>query len=331
MEKVIAVIVTHNRQANLANCIAAIRTQTHPLDAILVVNNGSTDNTAFWLDNQYDVEHLIQENMGSAGGFQAGIEWAYQRGFTWIWCMEDDSLPAKNALEKLLDQDNGQTALLNSILVNKLDRATLVHPIRQQHLIQNIQEPVVEGVAYPFNGSLIHRSIVTKVGLPNGSMFIKGAETEYLYRITKEHQIPVKTVVSSIHYANPTSDIGTAQWSADHYWKFYFFIKNRKRIFELQYGHALLSACFFLGYVFKLTTRTIFSSQPERRKKINVLLSAMFDAFYPLSAQPTNYLKQSLRSQQMTLLPRTVSNACKKAYYSIFFPAAYLQQDSMAA
>ena len=234
MEKVIAVIVTHNRQANLANCIAAIRTQTHPLDAILVVNNGSTDNTAFWLDNQYDVEHLIQENMGSAGGFQAGIEWAYQRGFTWIWCMEDDSLPAKNALEKLLDQDNGQTALLNSILVNKLDRATLVHPIRQQHLIQNIQEPVVEGVAYPFNGSLIHRSIVTKVGLPNGSMFIKGAETEYLYRITKEHQIPVKTVVSSIHYANPTSDIGTAQWSADHYWKFYFFIKNRKRIFELQ-------------------------------------------------------------------------------------------------
>lgn len=331
MEKVIAVIVTHNRQAKLANCIAALRTQTHPLDAILVVNNASTDNTAFWLDNQYDVEHLIQENMGPAGGFKAGIQWAYQRGFTWIWCMEDDSLPAANALEKLIDQDNGQPALINSILVNKLDRAALVHPIHHHHLIQNIQEQVLEGVAYPFNGSLIHRSIVTKVGLPNDSMFIKGAETEYLYRITKQHQIPVRTVVSSIHYANPINDIGKGQWSADEFWKFYFFIKNRKKIFEIQYSHAILAALVFLGFVFKWMARTIFSSQPEKRKKINVMLSAMFHAFYPLITPSTNYFKQSLRPQQMTLVPTMVSNVCKKAYYSIFFPAAYLQQDSMAA
>ncbi len=331
MDKVIAVIVTHNRQAMLSNCIDALRKQTYPLDAILVVNNASTDNTAFWLDNQMDVEHLIQENLGSAGGFESGIEWAYQRGFTWMWCMEDDSVPAVNALEKLMDQDHGQTVLLNSILVNQQDRSTLLHPVQQQYLIQHIQEDMLEGVAYPFNGTLIHRSIVTKVGLPNGAMYMQGAETEYFYRITKLHRIPVKTIVASIHYANPSNTISMRHWDADYYWKFYFFIKNRKRIFELKYGQPFFSHCCFVGQVFNWMIRTIFSTQPQRRKKINLMLSAMIDAFATNHALPSAHSKKYLHQQSLTLVPRTVAHACRKAYYTIFFPSAYWQQDSMAA
>ncbi len=77
MEKVIAVIVSYNRQALLAECIQALRSQTRKPDAILVVNNGSTDNTAVWLDAQQDVYHITQQNIGSAGGFNTGITWAY--------------------------------------------------------------------------------------------------------------------------------------------------------------------------------------------------------------------------------------------------------------
>ena len=45
MEKVIAVIVTYNRQILLANCINALRNQTREIDKILVINNGSNENT----------------------------------------------------------------------------------------------------------------------------------------------------------------------------------------------------------------------------------------------------------------------------------------------
>ena len=45
MEKVIAVVVTYNRQKLLSECITALRNQTRKPDAILVVNNGSTDDT----------------------------------------------------------------------------------------------------------------------------------------------------------------------------------------------------------------------------------------------------------------------------------------------
>ena len=55
MEKVIAVVVTYNRQALLSECITALRKQSRPLDAILVINNGSTDGTEDWLRQQPDI------------------------------------------------------------------------------------------------------------------------------------------------------------------------------------------------------------------------------------------------------------------------------------
>ena len=90
MEKVIAVVVTYNRQALLSECVAALRKQSRPLDAILIVNNGSTDNTEQWLQQQSDIFFVTQNNVGSSGGFSTGINWDYQKGYSWIWVFEDD-------------------------------------------------------------------------------------------------------------------------------------------------------------------------------------------------------------------------------------------------
>ncbi|MBK6634329.1 MAG: glycosyltransferase [Chitinophagaceae bacterium] len=76
MEKVIAVVVTYNREALLSECITALRNQSRPLDAILIVNNGSTDGTETWLNQQNDLFFINQQNVGSSGGFSAGINWA---------------------------------------------------------------------------------------------------------------------------------------------------------------------------------------------------------------------------------------------------------------
>ena len=59
MEKAIAVVVSHNRLDLLIECINALRAQTHKLDGILVVNNGSTDNTEQWLRSQKDARLAV--------------------------------------------------------------------------------------------------------------------------------------------------------------------------------------------------------------------------------------------------------------------------------
>lgn len=48
---IIAVVVTYNRKELLKRNITCLRANT-PVSSIVVVNNGSTDGTGEWLDDQ---------------------------------------------------------------------------------------------------------------------------------------------------------------------------------------------------------------------------------------------------------------------------------------
>ena len=47
----------------------------------------------------------VGENLGGAGGFHTGMRLALEAGYEWLWIMDDDSLAAPTALEKLLAAD----------------------------------------------------------------------------------------------------------------------------------------------------------------------------------------------------------------------------------
>ena len=98
---IIAVVVTYNRRELLKRNIACLRLNT-PVSSIVVVNNGSTDGTGAWLDEQEDLAVIHQENVGGSGGFYRGIQYAYQAGADWIWCMDDDVFPRPDCMELLL-------------------------------------------------------------------------------------------------------------------------------------------------------------------------------------------------------------------------------------
>ena len=67
--KVYVFIVTYNRLSLLKKTINSLRKQTHPIDNLCVINNGSTDGTYEWLLEQQDLTVIHQENLGGAGGF----------------------------------------------------------------------------------------------------------------------------------------------------------------------------------------------------------------------------------------------------------------------
>ncbi|HUS02867.1 MAG TPA: glycosyltransferase, partial [Chitinophagaceae bacterium] len=157
MDKVIAVIVTYNRQQLLANCITALKNQTRKLDTILVINNGSTDETSKWLKKQKDIDHITQENVGSGGGFYTGIKTAFERGYHWIWLMDDDGFPKEDALEKLLEDDMEELLLRNCSVINKDDKKSFVWKTLQYKSIDEVKSKVIQNIAHPFNGTLLHR------------------------------------------------------------------------------------------------------------------------------------------------------------------------------
>ena len=75
------VVVTYNRLELLKEVVESLRQQTFRDFQIVVVNNGSTDNTSEWLTNQKDIYTINQENLGGAGGFFTGMKYVAENGF----------------------------------------------------------------------------------------------------------------------------------------------------------------------------------------------------------------------------------------------------------
>jgi len=101
--KIAAVLVTYNRLSLLQESVEAIASQTVKADVLIVVNNGSTDGTFEWLNKQNNITAINKNNDGSAGAYYAGIKHAYNKGFNYIWLMDDDGIPFNNALEELVN------------------------------------------------------------------------------------------------------------------------------------------------------------------------------------------------------------------------------------
>lgn len=95
---VVAIIVTYNRLESLKSTVRAYRTES--VDALVIIDNGSTDGTSAWLNAQCLQEprlhvHSLGRNTGGAGGFEAGLRWAdhYLQNRGWVVLHDDDAYP----------------------------------------------------------------------------------------------------------------------------------------------------------------------------------------------------------------------------------------------
>ncbi len=239
--KVVAVIVTYNRLADLRRCIASVREQTAPLAAIIVVDNGSTDGTDVWLAQQQGLQVIRQANLGGAGGFATGIEAGYRGGHDWIWCMDDDCVATPGALAALLEPPDIGPAIRNCMSVSNRDPSELAFYVERANrsyrkVTDMTRYDVIFGVASLFNGTLISAEVVQQIGLPDRRLFIWGDEVEYMTRAIKEG-FPVVTIPRAVFYHPPAFDRQGIPWPGA--WKQYYAVRNQRRVFQNVHGRRL--------------------------------------------------------------------------------------------
>lgn len=324
MNKVIAVIVTYNRQQLLSECISALKTQTKKVDKILVINNGSTDDTEKWLGKQDDIEFISQENVGSAGGFNTGIKSAFESGYSWIWLMDDDGYPKNDALEKLLEDDKDELCLRNCAVLNKIDKTHFVWKTKNYTSIDQVKENIIENTGRPFNGTMLHRRIVERVGLPKSELFVWGDETEYYYRITRLNKIPSVTVASSIHYHPPTSFSYKQEWDYNSGWKMYYYIRNRFHVHRSKFSKILPLAYFmYAGFLLVFAIITIVFQKNDKIKKARFIFLPAKDALINnFNSSPANILNY-LKAQPAYSLKDRLS------FYSRFFKSFTIRRNAL--
>lgn len=234
---VVAVVVTYNRLELLRRNLDCLRAQTHPLAGIVVVNNGSTDGTEQWLASQTDLTVITQDNCGGAGGFARGLMVAMRLSAAWLWCMDDDVFPRPTCLEELLRESARQKAGIlaprrlvdGRVYSNDFVSYDLSRPFASLYVGKHVgarTDVPVEIAGTAFEGPLIRREVVERIGLPNRDLFIFCDDTDYCLRATKAgfRIIYVPAALMDKHHFFSADNWSQRQQKKK--WKRYYQIRN---------------------------------------------------------------------------------------------------------
>ena len=281
MNQVVAVVVTYNRKELLRQNLKAILEQVEIGSDIIVVDNASSDGTDSMIQNDFSDPRIkyfnTGENLGGAGGFQYGVRKAMEFDYSYVWIMDDDTIPKKDALVNLMkawDNVPGQCGALSSMAlwtdgsVCKANRQkkTLFSFVSDDEY-QNSNLIPVEMAS--FVSLLVKTEVIKQVGLPIGEYFIWTDDYEYTGRINRfGYSVVVVPDSKVVHKMKENKKINFAKESEDRIDRYKYVYRNDVHCYR-QYG--------FKGHLYLVlkTIYTVFNiiikSPKGRIKKIRVL------------------------------------------------------------
>ncbi len=241
-ERVVAVVVTRHRRELLSQSLAALAAQSHPVDHVVVVDNGPEQPAGDVVRaSGLPATYLPSErNLGGAGGFALGMLHALAIGADWVWCADDDGRPADaEVLATLLAaaREHG-LAEVSPLVTDMADPDRLAFPLRRGLRWRRRRSDfagvdVLPRYASLFNGALFRAGALDVVGVPDYRLFFRGDETEIHRRLLRAG-LPFGTCTAAA-YLHPegTTEFApilggrlSAQYPADEVKRFFTY-RNR--------------------------------------------------------------------------------------------------------
>jgi rhamnopyranosyl-N-acetylglucosaminyl-diphospho-decaprenol beta-1,3/1,4-galactofuranosyltransferase len=272
--RVIAVVVTYNRRELLLESLAAVAAQTRPADAVIVVDNASTDGTAAAVRRQFPSVQLAElaRNTGGAGGFASGIALALEQSADLVWLMDDDTVPEPDALRALLEARERYPAsaarppaLLASRVVWTDGRAHPMNTPRAKPFAGRAEREAAAAAgclpirSASFVSVLVDAGVCRERGLPQADYFLWNDDFEFTTRVLRGNTgllCPASTVVhKTAVFGSTDSDPGQR-----------FFYEVRNKIWTLRAGAPLapLERALYGGSTLRRWART-FARSTDRR------------------------------------------------------------------
>ncbi|MDT4940024.1 MAG: hypothetical protein QOJ34_113 [Pseudonocardiales bacterium] len=229
-----AVVVTYNRRELLLESLAAIAAQTRPADAVVVVDNASTDGSAAAVAAQFPGVRLVRltRNTGGAGGFAAGLGVALAAGADLVWLMDDDTVPQPGALEELLAARDRYPGAVPAVVASRVvwtdGRPHPMNTPRRKPFVRRAELRLADGIgcvpirSASFVSVLIDGEHARRLGSPIADYFLWNDDFEYTTRLLRHAPgllCPASTVV------HKTKVFGGADTDPGE--RFFFEVRNK--------------------------------------------------------------------------------------------------------
>ncbi|MBI5850100.1 MAG: glycosyltransferase family 2 protein [Planctomycetes bacterium] len=194
------VVLTWNSRADTLGCLQRIAPQLTQADLLVVADNGSEDGTEAAVRAAHPEAIVVQngENLGFAGGVNAGLRVALSRGATWCLVLNADTEPPADFLACLrlaAAAAPPQVAALQPLLVaaddpDRIDSAGLAPRALPGAHDRFAGEPAraVAGSPRPIFGAcgaaaLLRSAALAEVGLYDDELFVLFEDVDLAFRL----------------------------------------------------------------------------------------------------------------------------------------------------
>lgn len=252
-----AVVVTYNRLEKLKTVLKSLESQTLLPSCFIIIDNASTDGTQEFL-KQYEkdfplkgkvrlVIRRLDENVGGAGGFSAGMRVGYEEGCGYVWIFDDDGYPQPHALERLYNGYRDACRIYSPdipfacSMVKFIDGtiSEMNNPVttwdwgRLQAL--GLSNAVLVS-SCSFVSVLIPRWVMECYGLPYKEYFIWYDDAEYTQRISAA--CPGIEVTNSVvlHDMGQNKGVNYRMVNGKNLWKFRYGARNQASFWLHHHG-----------------------------------------------------------------------------------------------
>jgi len=178
------VILNWNGLSDLIECLASVTGSTYQRMTVIVVDNGSADDTLTAVPAQYPGVTLIAtgENLGWAGGNNVGIQHALDIGCAYVFLLNNDTTLSPDCIEILINTTTQTGSNLLHPSIYYYDEPTVAQLDPVEHLPQADRTRIV-AIDYAYGAAiLLSADLIRQVGLIDARFFLQMEEADFFHR-----------------------------------------------------------------------------------------------------------------------------------------------------
>jgi GT2 family glycosyltransferase len=269
--RVTAVVVTYNRRDLLLEALAAVHAQSRAPDAVIVVDNASTDGTADAVRASFPGVQLAElaRNTGGAGGFACGLALALAAAADLVWLMDDDTIPEPDALRMLLAArdrrpDRPPALVASAVLWTDGRPHPMNTPRTRPFVSSEKRRAAAEAGCVPIRSAsfvsiLVDAAECRRRGLPQADYFLWNDDFEFTTRLLRGNTgwlCPASVVV------HKTKTFGST--NVDPGQRFFYEVRNKIWMFKSRAPLGPAERLVYGGSTLRRWART-FAGSADRR------------------------------------------------------------------